>query len=272
MPTFYAYATDSGKIDVVKVSNKTLDAKQPPSQVKADNNIAGEFLSVIITSTKANAKATAKEKYETSKTKREAADRRIWKERDKQKPNKQATFISHPNLEKKEEKLTLPKVCEESKAIYCDFNGVLDKTYDTDLIKAIDVDKAMKLVHLAFKHNAQVICISLHRIHTISDYASIIRLTVRASENQEYIQFINDNKSEFMRLFRTEPTPVLSDRSTEVYVHLHDHGFSHHVVFEDDHFIDPILNPIRPSSTTGLLPEHFEAADLILSKPFTPRK
>jgi len=179
-------------------------------------------------------------------------------------------------LEKEEKKIKKPEV--EKKAIYCDFNGVLD---DKELEKkctqhsgsfrlpAITCPhRVMKVAKLALKHNADIIMISLYRLHGFSNYDVIFNRCIRNCGIEEYIQFFKDNEDELDRLIATEPTLDLYNRSNEVRRHIKMNQYSHFVVFEDEHHIDEDLNLIRINWSVGLQDKHIEMADEILSQPF----
>lgn len=182
--------------------------------------------------------------------------------------------FSAPKKEKKEE-IAIPYPESEKKAIYCDFNGVLDDRNKTSNSSEISFqlpelaceNKVYMLAKLAVKHNAYLVFTSLHRNYGGSLYVIIFR-TLRNSENKEHQEFLEENSSTLKKLCRVSSTDDLGKRTDEILIHVISHKYSHFVVFEDDHFIQDILNPIMTDYHYGLTQQHIDDADKILSEPF----
>lgn len=169
----------------------------------------------------------------------------------------------------------LVKVDAIKKCIYCDVNGVLDdieKEFNYHESPVFSVPKVacphkiMKLVKLALKHQAYLIMISLWRKHI--DFNCLIGRCLLNCGIQEYIDFYMTNEDAIDELCMVASTEDFGKRTDEVRHHINQHHYSHFVVFEDSHPIDTDLNPIRTQSIIGLLDEHIDKADKILSKPF----
>jgi hypothetical protein len=186
--------------------------------------------------------------------------------------------IEIPKIEKrnpiKEAKWYIPEPdANVIKTIFCDFNGVIDdfsnnadvrhlEPYDKLPILACP-HKMMKVVKLAMKHSAPIVMTSLWRLEDIA-FSDIIGRCFEHAKIQDYIDFYEENKDQILRLsFYT--TGRGSSRSFEIKEYIMDHDITHCVVFEDDHHIDDCLNPIMTNSSIGLLDEHIEAADKILT-------
>jgi hypothetical protein len=173
----------------------------------------------------------------------------------------------------KESKWYIPEAdAEIIKAIFCDFNGVIDdysKNYAVRHLDAYDKlplvacpRKMMKVVKLALKYNAPIVMTSLWRLEDIA-FSDIIGRCFEHSKMQHYIDFYEEHKEEILRL-SFDTTCRGSSRSFEIKEYIMDHDITHCVVFEDEHDIDNCLNPIMTNSSIGLLDEHIDAADEIL--------
>lgn len=181
-------------------------------------------------------------------------------------------LIKLPEATKEQPMGEMPKFDEVNKAIFCDFNGVLDDQKRTSNSSSLAFrlpeiacpDKVYRLAKLAVKHNAKLVLTSLHRLHGGS-LDCIIYRSLENSNNPEHKAFIKENDDLLGDLTMVCPTPDFGDRSLEVLQSIRDEEFTHYVVFEDEHFIDPKLNPIMTEWSVGLQDEHIEKADAILS-------
>ena len=164
---------------------------------------------------------------------------------------------------------------EQKTVIYCDYNGVLDDR-DRDNIycssnKAVEMakkacpHKMFMLAKLAIKHNAYIVLTSMLRRYG-GDIFTAIYKSLKMSEIQEYIDFIKENKMTLRKLCFIDSTPHLNeDRDLEIKTHIAENNVNKFVVFEDSEFISEELNPIMTQWSVGLLQEHIEQADAILS-------
>lgn len=178
--------------------------------------------------------------------------------------------------DKKTEEKALPVEGEApiKKAIYCDFNGVLDdheKEKDVDFREAVLFrlpkiscpHKVFRLIKLALDTDSSIIMTSLWRLHG-GDYYSIIRYSLLNSGIEEYSSFYTENRRKIRSLARECPTEDMGERTDEIRYHIQENKYTHFVVFEDDHFIEPDLNPIMVNTHKGLQDEHIDRAYEIL--------
>lgn len=229
----------------VKVSKNLTDT---PSQMDGF-----DYVGSLIGSTKVNALTQAKAKVQSGLMKVE----KVIEEKNEE------TFAD------------LPK--EVKKAIYCDFNGVVDdrerEANATNssrepafyLPEIACPDKIFKLIKLAIDNNADLILTSLWRFQGM-DWYIIIARCLRNSENQEYIDYLKENIDAIQDLCGVAPTGDSGSRTDEIAQHIKSNNYTHFVVFEDDHYIAPELNPIMVDWTTGLLDSHIQSAYQILEK------
>lgn len=158
------------------------------------------------------------------------------------------------------------------KAIFCDFNGVLDnQIYDDNssnlnlkLANMSSPEKVIKLLRLAIDENAKIIMTSLWRLE-ICNYKKIFQLCLTNSENPEHREFYENNEVDIKRLCRTCSTGQSSSRRNEIFESVHSHEFTHIVVFEDEHKIGEDLHEVMVSSWEGLTDEHVSRAKELLS-------
>lgn len=199
-----------------------------------------------------------------------------WKEEAKARKaeNKIRKELSQPEVILKEKPLPSVDSHETKKAIFLDFNGVIDdpKKYGTvswnepdefRVPKLADPHKLMKVLKLAIKHNAEIVMTSLFRTSGL-DYYIVMNRAFKTSGIKEYVNFCNENSKIIRKLTNVLPTNVLQNRTDEVRKSIHDMKYTHFVVFEDDHQIDKDLNPIMVNSLIGMTDEHIEKADKIL--------
>ena len=154
------------------------------------------------------------------------------------------------------------------KAIYCDFNGVLDdpdkeSTESHPCFKYPQEacpHKVMKLVKLALKHDAKLVLTSLLRDYGLDMY-SIIGRCLAHSGIEEYESFIQDNIDAISELCFIHPTDQGDSRSDEIAEHIIENKFTHFVVFEDTHQISEKLNPVMCDPFIGLTDELINIAD-----------
>lgn len=160
------------------------------------------------------------------------------------------------------------------KAIYCDFNGVID---DRELDKTVNQNesdhfrlpkiacphKVYKLAKLAIDTNSSIIITSLFRLYGI-DFYYIISRCLSNCNIPEYVTYFKDNEDLIYDLTMTCPTSDLNNRSDEIRKHIIRDQYTHFVVFEDSHHIDKDLNPIMTEWSVGLLDCHVEKAYSIL--------
>ena len=161
----------------------------------------------------------------------------------------------------------------DNKAIYCDFNGVLD---DRDknlscnewnagfrLPKVVDVDRLYEVAKLAVKHNAKLVMISEWRKDGVT-YYTVIGRALRNSDNEEHQAFLNENRRKLRELC-SDVTTVSRNRDTEIKQHIEFEEITNCVVLEDEHPISAELNPIMVHHP-GLNMSHIERADAVLSQ------
>lgn len=185
---------------------------------------------------------------------------------------KSARTALNKNIEKIKKALDSNTNMQTNKAIFCDFNGVLDEfgkestesNLKFKLPKLACPDKIVRLVNLAIKHNAKMVFISEHRKFGIGLKVIIGRCLLHNS-TEEHKKFYNDNKRKISELTQVRSTPVRSSRSQEIKEYILDEGITHCVVFEDNHPILPELNPVMTEWNIGLLDKHIEKADKFLS-------
>jgi hypothetical protein len=165
------------------------------------------------------------------------------------------------------------KELPENIVIFTDFNGVLDdhtrRSNESNLVfripKLACPEKVFMICKLALKHNAKIVFISLWRKHSVSMKVIIAR-SLRQSDNPEHVEFFNDNRRALSQLSR-DSTECLGSmgRSREVQLYVEENNVTKCVVFEDEHPISEMLNPIMTSSFTGLEVSHIERAEVVLS-------
>jgi hypothetical protein len=245
MPIFDVWIKNKKTLSVAKVS------------VAQESHISGSmYLASITSSTKAMALKQAQSSFNSGIIK----------------------LPKPPVIKKKEPKKESKKIekpQEIKKSIYCDFNGVLndeDKHSNSDyacftLIETSCPHKVYKLAKLALKHSAEIVMISEWRKQHIT-YDEVFYRVLKNSGIKEYIDFIEENDDELSDLTCVNPTEDFGQRTDEVRKHIKLSEYSHWVVFEDTHPIDSDLNLIKTQWGVGLLDEHIERADLILSEPF----
>lgn len=172
--------------------------------------------------------------------------------------------------------MTKDKSQEEKTVIYCDYNGVLDDRDKDNLYfssnKAVEMakkacpHKMYILAKLAIKHNAYIALTSMLRRYG-GDIFTAIYKSLKMSEIQEYIDFAKENKMTLRKLCFIDSTPHLNeDRDLEIKTHISNNNVTKFVVFEDSEFISEELNPVMTQWSVGLLQEHINQADKILSK------
>lgn len=239
--------------------NVFIKNKKPKITKLSENKLEGfEFIKTINSSTKAMALKQIEGEIKSGS---------LFKKSKKNTPKKES-------ISKKEE-LIIVKPDTISKAIYCDFNGVLDdKELENTVTERNDFfrlpaitcpHKVMKVMQLAIKHNAKIICISMYRNYGFESYELIFNRCIANCGIQKYIDFFEENEDIIEELLFTKCTDTDISRNIEVKKHIIENKYSHFVVFEDEHHIDQELNLIRTSWSTGLLDEHIEKADTILS-------
>lgn len=164
---------------------------------------------------------------------------------------------------------------ETKKAIYCDFNGVLDDREKDAKVSMNEPEtfrlamvscphKIYKVTKLALEQNADLIMTSLWRTFHM-DYNIVIARCLLHSGIEEYVNFYNENEDKIAELTVMKVTPVSESRSKEIMTHILKNGYTHYVVFEDDHHIHESLNPIMTNWNIGLLDKHIEEARDILN-------
>lgn len=165
---------------------------------------------------------------------------------------------------------------EQKTVIYCDYNGVLDDR-DRDNIycssnRAVEMaqkscpHKMYMLAKLAIKHNAYITLTSMLRRYG-GDIFTAIYKSLKMSKIQEYVDFIKENKMTLRELCFIDSTPHMDEnRDLEIKTHIAKNNVTKYVVFEDSEFISEDLNPIMTQWSVGLLQEHIDQADAILSK------
>lgn len=159
------------------------------------------------------------------------------------------------------------------KAIYCDYHGVLNdpnkKSNESHLCFKIPQeacpDKIMLLLNLAIKHDAKLVLTSLLRNHGLDMY-TIIGRCLSNSENEKHRDFIKNNLNKIIDLCMIAPTDDIHHRSDEIKEHIKEYGFTHYVVFEDEHDIDKSLNPIMCSPSEGLTKKEVSVAEGVLNR------
>lgn len=159
-----------------------------------------------------------------------------------------------------------------NKAIFCDFNGVLNdiNRYSEDsnpsfsLAKEACPHKIMRLVKLALKHDAKIVMTSLWRRYGI-DYSTVISRCLLHCDIAEYRTFFSQNRRDILRLTRVPPTDVFESRDLEIADSIINHLYTHFVVFEDEHPIRKAFNVIMTDPTEGLQDAHIEKADDFLA-------
>jgi hypothetical protein len=157
------------------------------------------------------------------------------------------------------------------KAIFCDFNGVLDNGSRSDecnindkLAKETCPHKAFKLLTLAAKHDALIVMTSQHRILD-AGYYRILKKSLKQSGIKEYVDFIDNNRHQIRKLCNTHPTGRGSSRRNEIIEYIDFEAFTHFVVFEDEHHIGEDLNAIMTNKHIGLTDSHIKKAGMILN-------
>lgn len=176
-------------------------------------------------------------------------------------------------LEKVEEMPTAEHF-EEKKAIYCDFNGVVDdfekhmksNQNESDAFRVPKMacpHKIYKLTKLALDTNSDIVITSLWRKFGIY-FDLIIYRCLMNCEIPEYVEFYKENEDKIEDLTTVCPTEELDARTDEIRKHIKDFKYTTFVVFEDDHFIDEDLNPIMTNMMEGLTDLHIEKAYKIL--------
>ena len=180
------------------------------------------------------------------------------------------SFASENSTSSKEPLLSYSP--EINKVIYCDFNGVLDdfqRSLDCNesnnlrrLRNTVDLDRLYKLAKLSVDTGAKVVITSLWRKYSIS-FSDVFHF-LRGHEDPDVWEFYKSNREHLM-IHCDDSTYDLDCRTDEIALHVKENNVTHCVVFEDDHFIDERLNPIRTQSSVGLLDEHFDLAYKILS-------
>lgn len=167
-----------------------------------------------------------------------------------------------------------PNTTELRKAIYCDFNGVLDdfelgrncNEWDVDfrLPKIVHIDRLISVVKLAIKHNAQLVISSDWRKHGIV-YYNVLKRAIHLRGTEEQAEWLKENRKTIRELCcDSTGTSKNDDRDLEIREHIRDNKITHCVVFEDDRFISEALNPVMVYHP-GLSDEHIELADKILA-------
>lgn len=159
----------------------------------------------------------------------------------------------------------------EKKAIFCDFNGVLNDYSKTSnesnpafrLPQESCPHKIMLLVKLAIKHNADVIMTSLWK-RDLDNYYPVVGRCLLNCGIDEYASYFNENKAVIRKLFCTSATYNSSSRRQEVMEYILANEYTHFVVFEDEHYIGEDLNAIMTDSFKGLAKEHITKADQLL--------
>jgi hypothetical protein len=246
MPKFDIWSSPGKRLTAIKVKRDNTS--------KIDGSI---YLATLISSTKSSALTQANTRVQSGLIKFPKSD----------------DFSSGDIKKSSIKELIKPDVMK--KGIYCDFNGVLDDI-DKDsnehsasfrVPKLACPHKIMKVTKLALKHNADLIMTSEWRKQGITYYCVIARCLLNCGI-QEYVDFYNENQDAITELCMVSPTDDFSERTNEIRYHINECGYSHFVVFEDSHFIEKDLNPIITQWSVGLLDEHIERADIILSKEF----
>jgi hypothetical protein len=254
MPKFDIWSTENKKVTAIKVSVEK-------ESVPVDNST---YVATINSSTKAIAKKQAESNLKSGLLKLKS-EINVSKS---EKSNKGYDInYNIPKIDK-------PKPTEIKKAIFCDFNGVLDvwgKVSNESFLsfrlpELACPHKIYKLTKLALSHNADLVFTSLHRRGC--NLGSIIARSLTKSGIPEYVDFYNENIDEIEDLTRWYATKELGKRTKEVENFIDKYLYTHYVVFEDDHFIDEKLNPIMTNPMEGLMDEHIDKADTILSKEY----
>ncbi|CAH7408532.1 hypothetical protein VCHA53O466_50225 [Vibrio chagasii] len=158
-------------------------------------------------------------------------------------------------------------------AIFCDINGVLDdwnlwaefnnnfgstSSAMGTLRRIVSANKLMPLVKIALTHNAALIITSEWRKQGVTMW-DLIRCVLLRDGDSEQKAFVEEHMEALFELTcDSTATKGFNSRNAEIIDHIETFGFTHCIVLEDDHQIESWLNPIRPSSTTGLEPHHFE--------------
>lgn len=233
-----------------------------------------KYIKTITNSTKANALKQAQKELDSGMIKtEEELSRAKWNKESKERTQKKSKPVAKVEIKKS---LPSQKTHDVKKAIFCDFNGVLDKPYhsveilntDSDrerVMKLADPEKLLRVLKLAIKHNADLVMTSLWRTIGLN-YFPIIREVFSTSENEEYVNFYKDNEDTIIELTDTYTTDTSGNRTDQVRQLILDIEYTDFVVFEDEHEIDSELNPIMTNPQIGLLDRHIEDADLILSR------
>lgn len=250
MPKFDVFIKDK-KVKVQKNINDN------PSQMEGF-----DYVGSLIGSTKVNALTQAKAKVKQGEFKRVAQEIRKMAQE------------SNIKVETEKQLKSSEEVAEIKKAIYSDFNGVLDDPAknETADIRESPVfyvpqvacpHKVYKLAKLAIKHQADLVLISDWRLSGL-DFYVIVSRTLLNSGIPEYEKFVRENMDDIMDLCNVYPTSDMGNRTDEVRHHAIENEYTHFVVFEDYHFIESDLNPIMVNSQVGLTDEDLEKAELIL--------
>lgn len=184
-------------------------------------------------------------------------------------------------LKVQEEKTTKTSMVKEvadrpvKKAIYCDFNGVVDdREREANAENTIHhpafylpeiacPHKIFKLIKLAVDNQADLILTSMWRLQGMEWYIIVARC-LKNSGIKEYEDYLEENIEDIQDLCGVAPTESLTSRTEEIQNHVDYFNYTHFVVFEDDHFIAQELNPIMVNWSVGLLDEHIEKAYEIL--------
>lgn len=187
--------------------------------------------------------------------------------------------------------ISLPSTGELSPsfAIFCDINGVLDDFSSwgkllarpdegqlTDLARLrvlVSADKLERLVKLAIKYNAIIVCTSEWRKRGINIY-DLVRSVLGKDGTEEQQEFVHFNRSALF-YHTSEATPYSRDysdsRSDEIIEYVLENKITHCTVLEDSHKIPEVLNPIMVSEHNGIGDGHFERLESML-KEFSQTK
>lgn len=171
-------------------------------------------------------------------------------------------------------KMPTTKTHKTKKAIFCDFNGVLN---DEELEKTVQFDespcfmlpkiacphKIFKLTKLAVDNNAEIVMTSMWRTQNV-DYFGIIYRCINDSNIKEYIDYVEEHEELIQDLTLVMPTEDTGKRTDEIRNSILENEYTHYIVFEDEHYIEEDLNPIITNTRIGLLDEHVEKAYQLL--------
>ncbi|WP_025562870.1 HAD domain-containing protein [Psychromonas sp. SP041] len=181
----------------------------------------------------------------------------------------------NPNNHKAQKFQILKQVSDDQdpvKVIYCDFNGVLDvheKTMSCNrsstlgmLSETVNIKNLYLLLKLAIDTQSQVVLTSMWRNYGVN-FLNIFRF-LKNCGIPEYNEYYIEHKNALPDI-GMDITENSGPRTNEIERHARENNVTHCVVFEDDHFIDSRLNPIRTNYRVGLLQEHFDEAYKLLS-------